>query len=79
MITYKECKPTIERILKQAKQEIELQHKYKPDSLEFKKALEERARELAKIEKQRLSKKFNVEVGNEFYRLFEVDLKEAVK
>jgi Fic family protein len=78
-IDYPTSKPIIKRILKQAKQEIELRHKYKPDSIDFKKELEKRARELAENQKQLLSKKYNKQTGEEFYRLFEIDLKETVK
>jgi len=78
-IDYKACKPIIERILKQAKQEVELRHKYKPDSPDFKKELEKRARELAEDQKQLLSRQYGIQTGEEFHRLFELDLKETVK
>jgi hypothetical protein len=77
-IDYKACKRIIERILKRAKQEVELQHK-KPDSPEFWKAFENRAQELAQEEKQRLSKTYDTAIGDEFYRLFQLDLGDAVK
>jgi len=78
-IDYKASKPMIEKILKLAKQEVESQHKYKPNSPEFKKELEKRARELAKIKEQELSGKYDTQTGKEFYRLFELDLKQPVK
>lgn len=76
---YKAFRPTIERILKQAKQEIDLEKRIKPNSSEHKNAIKKRALELAEVEKQRLSRKFNVKTSNEFYRLFELDLKDFVE
>lgn len=76
-IDYKACKPIIERILKQTEQELGLRG-LRQGSPEFKKAFEKRARELAQVEKKRLTKKFNDPKGEEFYRLFEIDLKEKL-
>lgn len=76
---YKTFKPTIDRILEQAKQEVDLEKRIKPNSPEYKSAIEKRALELAEVEKQRLSRKFNVEASSEFYRLFELDLKDFVE
>jgi len=76
---YKTFKPTIDRILRQAKQEIDLEKRLNPNSVVYRNAIEKRAVELAKAEKQRLSTKFNVTTGNEFYRLFQLDLTEFIK
>jgi hypothetical protein len=72
---YTTFKPIIDRILKRAKQEVTLQKGIK----EYKNVVRKRALELAEVEKQRLSRNFNTETGNEFYRLFELDLKGFVE
>jgi hypothetical protein len=45
----------------------------------YESAIRKRALELAEVEKQRLSRKFNVETSDEFYRLFELDLKDFIE
>lgn len=75
---YKSFKPTIDRILKRAKQEIDMKKQIKPNSSEYTGAIEKRALELAETERERLTRKFNEETGNEFYRLSKLDLKDFV-
>ena len=76
---HKTFEKTITRILRQAKQETDLEKRLKTNSPEYKSAIEKRAMDLAKAEKRRLSMKFNVTTGDEFYRLFELDLKEFIE